>query len=419
MSAAKDKLDEVLAKAFDGVTGALDKLSLTFTSFTSISSPVKAAGSAASAAGLPEVGAALDKVSGALEQFFQVIQRLVQVANPAVIELFNNALNNVQATIGQVFIPVFTDLTQVFQRAAGLIAPAMEQLAPIVKQLADVFGNFLLRYLVIVADYFKQYVGYLSALIHVFEPLIEIILLIINISTTYARLLLFVVEIFLKFSGITVVLDIITIALRAFNEVFRIVNEVMNIFAVVLEVAAKVVEDFFAEILPTKNILSELHKVVNQVIKALYVFAVQMAKMFGLNDTAAAIIKSLDAKANATGTTAAQSTSIKSFEQLAKDIATKAAGAGAGGDGGIEDERAFWKETLAAARAAEANSISFQEIVKQGFKDVVNALPKPPGVETAVKAGSYIVEKAEKNKYAIAGGAVAGPLGALAGSLFD
>jgi phage-related protein len=354
------------------------------------------AGKAAAGAegGLAEAGAAfagaavaVAALAVAVEQAFSKIQSAVAAFSPATIELFNQSLDNFNATVGKAFVPIFQDLTQVVQQATSAIAPLMDQIRPIVQQFADSLGNFLVKYIQQAADRFQAIIPIIDLLAKAFEPVFEIVTALGNVFTLLFQEILLVVTTLLKLSGIGVLLQGIAAAFKIFNEAFSVVREGFNILATVVNTLVDGFLGLFTGLFPIKEIFDSFHKAVQQVIKSLYIFAIQLAKSLGLNSVVGAILKSLEGK-NAKGEQAAGPASIQTYESLSKNLALKAASAvGGGSGGGVTSEQDFWKQVLEDAKAAAESTKDFKEIVKDGFKAVVDALPKIPGSET-IKAAS-------------------------------
>lgn len=351
---------------------------------------------------------------GYLEQFFNQIKGFVAVLSPATIDLFNQALNNVNATIGQSFLPLFADLIQVVTQANRMIAPAFEALTPVVKEFSDALSSFLLKYVRMLADQFLFLVPIIGSLLKVVEPLLQVVQLAAGVMGIFAKVGALVVELLLHFLPIGIILDALSFALEYLNGCIEAFSEVINIVMVVVQFLSKTFQTFIATLFPVTDIFKDITKAVQNAIKNLYVFSIQLAKMFGLDGVANALVDYLEKKSSAEGKTAAQQTSLKSFEQLAKDIATKSAGAGAGGLGGVDDERTFWKEVTAAAKVANAETLSFKEMVAAKMDELIS---KIPGVDTMRKAEAAVASATGASPATVRGAAI-GALVPVPGSSF-
>jgi len=72
------------------------------------------------------------------------MEEFVKALSPVTLDLFNVAVEELMATIGQALLPVLDVFTSVVQRIADVISPLMQQLAPVLKQLAEIVGTVLI-----------------------------------------------------------------------------------------------------------------------------------------------------------------------------------------------------------------------------------------------------------------------------------
>lgn len=113
------------------------------------------------------LGAGIGAVTGAIAK----LEASVGAFSPAILQQFNFALEDLQATIGQAFAPAFKILTELVRQAADTIAPLMEQLAPIMAELAKALGEALMPVLRVLVAAFQfampviKFVVYLLSLL--------------------------------------------------------------------------------------------------------------------------------------------------------------------------------------------------------------------------------------------------------------
>jgi hypothetical protein len=74
----------------------------------------------------------------------RAVERFVKVFDPAAVQQFEAALDSVNATIGQAFLPVTRAATRALRTIADVIAPALERLAGPVEALSDAFVSYLI-----------------------------------------------------------------------------------------------------------------------------------------------------------------------------------------------------------------------------------------------------------------------------------
>lgn len=332
----------------------------------------------------------LTQIAEGIQAFIQKLVPFVQALSPSTIELFNLALQNINATIGQAFLPLFNDLIQVFRVVNKVIAPLFEALVPIVQSLADIFSSGLIKVVRVVIDTLQTFIPLLDTLTNAFSAVTEIVLVVVNALGGILKIVAALALLAYHFSGLAGIVQIINVLLQGLNGILTIINDAFNIVMIALGDLAKALNfDFF------KDTMKDFNRGIQEVIKSLYVFAIKLAKTFGADSIADAIVKSLEKKADATGKTAAQSASIKDFESLAKEIAVKAAGAGVGG-GTALDALDYAKLTLEAAKEARDSTTSLLTDIKNELNKVVDKLTikdVPPiidGTPTSFVGGSTV-----------------------------
>jgi len=113
-------------------------------------------------------GAGLGNITGLLGAFADNLARVpsamepfIAALAPGLIQQFSYSLRTLQATIGTALAPAFQILNRVIRDAAGLIAPAMKALQPIMTELAQVVSQTVL-----------PVVDELGAIIESFSPIV-------------------------------------------------------------------------------------------------------------------------------------------------------------------------------------------------------------------------------------------------------
>jgi len=97
---------------------------------------------AALAGGAP--AAAMKLFTDSLEAATADMGKFVEALSPATVMVFDKAMLDLFATIGQALQPALEVFTAVIERVADVISPLMQALAPILKDLADIVGSALL-----------------------------------------------------------------------------------------------------------------------------------------------------------------------------------------------------------------------------------------------------------------------------------
>jgi hypothetical protein len=262
--------------------------------------PLKAAvtGSVATFNKLAEAGGFLyvyfNKIADVLSGF-------VEALSPGTIIIFNQALKNLNATLGEGFQPFFLILTGMIRQVSGIILPVMEALRPVVEATTSYIAAALLPIIRLLANYFQLLFSALqnSPLQLVFAPL-------------------FILAEVLK--GLS---DIITPIISA----FRILFESFNIHFSL--------KDIFA------FLVTAIQLMVSQIVRAMGLMLSAVDEYFGGNRLGK-FIEGFDTSKQ--GLTAAGPASIKGFEQIAKDLALASSQAAGGGAG--KTERDYLQEAV-------------------------------------------------------------------------
>lgn len=182
---------------------------------------------------------------GAMVAIPAAVTKFVSAFNPGAIELFNMAMENINATIGHAFEPLIQIATDVARQVNDLIAPAFDALRPIIEKVARQFGERLPAVVKLFSEVFKSLMPIIDVVIDVFRPFMEIIPAIVE-------------------------------GIRAWQAVIR---GIVSIFGVELG-------DFAEEV---KKISDQFVEGIKGATRAVIIFAARMAKLFGLDS----VIKSL------------------------------------------------------------------------------------------------------------------------------
>ena len=105
-------------------------------------------------AGTKVLDAAFDSVQKAITnplegvpELLGQIQKYVSIFDPAIVDAFNFAMEELMATIGRALVPVFEAVIPVVRQFTRTLAPVLDQLAPVIAQLAQAIGGELIKLL--------------------------------------------------------------------------------------------------------------------------------------------------------------------------------------------------------------------------------------------------------------------------------
>ncbi len=290
------------------------------------------------AATLTEVSAAFigvtlvaKAVSSALESLFKMALMTVEALSPADVRAFNFVLRNLMATIGTAFEPMIIVATNALQQISAVIAPLMRQLGPVIQDLSTAFVAGLMPII--------------KLLVAVIEPLLPILDFLAVISKLISDSMSIL---YLVFSALNPLLAVFNLILQPLIAVFKGIDEVVSQLSSSFGVVMVVVNTVFKTLLQwvaslfgkvdIKGFFDGLVKSIQKVTTYLILFIAELAKQMGSLD----FVKNLKDNLSDQSSVAAGPTSIKSFDQISKDMATSSFGASGKG---AEDENA-WKKKL-------------------------------------------------------------------------
>lgn len=266
---------------------------------------------------LAALGAAANAITGPFQLISGLLGQFVGALNPSVMLVFNNALRNLQATIGVALVPIFQRLASLANSLSQTLFPAMQALRPILDNLASVLEGNLIPIVGLLADVFVA-----------LAPLIE-----------------FVTDI-----------------LSTLAETSRIV---VSVFRAVAQTLIDFIASFFGGV-DLKDAASQFRDVIRQLTKYLVEFTAYLAKSLGQLGFIDHLIKNLqDLQGKAPAVVAApQNTRVSGFESIGKELAVAAFAAQEAGSTKKKSEADYLKDLVDSLKDVKANGKTLQEWIK-------------------------------------------------------
>jgi len=342
---------------------------------------VKPSGLAEVAAAISGIAAVATAAVGAIEQVIGQLKGFVEALNPALINQFNRAMRDLQATVGVAFEPIFEVLTGTFRQVAGLILPVMEELRPVVQQLTESFAATLIPQVKLAVSIFSALAPVLRVIASLFTTLQGVM------QPIFGVLQLFATGIGFLFQLLEVALLPLTEALKVVSAFFEGFSELLNVVNIVFSALVKTVADFIKSLLAGfnfKGIADLVTSTFKKLIEAMLLFIGSLAKFFGANKFLKNLIEGLSPKS---GAVAGGPASISSFEQISKDLAVAAATAT--GTSGEAEKKSDLGDVVKQLRDIERGGDS-------GFTKLVNKIDELIDTfkGTKDKAVTYVKEAA-------------------------
>ena len=259
------------------------------------------------------IGAAI----GAITQF-------VAALNPAVMQVFNDALQNVFATVGQAVLPVVENLTKYLYDLSGILDPLMKSLAPIFDRLTQAF-------------------------IALVEPVIQLI-------ADFA--------------------DFLTPAIDFFVRIIQMAADNLKFLVTLIDVLMKQLFAFIKNLFGGMEV-KDITDLLQQFAKALYLAIGQLLKMVGPTDTLKSLIKSLETSPEAVRNRAPQDFATKGFQQILNEVQLASAQAGAGVDTKTQDQ--YMQEIIDGLKKIESGQSNWTNIIAAGLEKWASSSGKTAG----------------------------------------
>jgi len=351
---------------------------------------------------LAQVGAALGGIAGvagavvgALQQVVSVTQGWVEALQPGLIQQFNGAFRDLQATLGVAFTGIFEQGIGFLQKLAAQIAPVMQQLKPVIDTLTKTVLGVLAAQVANLAPVFSHFAGVFQLVASLVQGLVSIFLPMIGLVGIALQVLLAPVR-------------ILTTGLNALlGPLYRITDAVgggfqsaLRAIATVLDVLVQTIGGAVSALFPFSDLEGVLKRVNDAFVQLrnwVLITAARMALLAGSTDFVRRLIASL----SATGEKAAGPTTIKTLEQIGKDLAqasVNAAGsAGEPADATNKDIVAKLQEMIDANKQ-NADNLA-ERLVREGLGDRAASALKTVGEAATFFASplGWAANKVRKN----------------------
>ena len=273
------------------------------------------AGGTGALAILGQLTAVIAGVMGALLTIIAITQTFVGALDPGLIEQFQRTIKDLQATIGVAFVGIFEQGMNFLRDLAAAVQPVFVALKPVVDQLVGV-----------VLKGFQASLAMLTPILLAVVPILKVFADIIAILSAVLRPLIAIYMVFFQvfasiigavFGLLAAALDPLVKLLDAVMDGFQ---DMINMFSVVLRVLFDMLNAFIVSIFggSFEDLIKQVTNAFHELIKTVLLTAARLALMAGNSEFVTRLRDALNQK----GQAATGSTSIKSLEQIGKDMAT-------------------------------------------------------------------------------------------------
>lgn len=225
----------------------------------------------------------------AFQAVTSAITPFVTALSPVQLEIFGEAIRDLQATVGAAFEGILPVFTGVIRNISDAIAPVMDALRPVFTDLATVIGDLLAVQARTLAEIFTQLV-----------PLLQFLMPIVQVLGTI---------------------------LQGLNLIFR------ALFVAVSEVWKALLTAMGFDAGGFKEAMDSFRKTIMKAVAAVIVFIARVLKFFGAEGAIKALKKAFEPpKPGARKTAAPKEFGITGIEEVFKNAMLAAAGAGGGAE---------------------------------------------------------------------------------------
>ncbi len=302
--------------------------------------------------GLATAGAAL---AGAFQGITSAARPFVEALSPNTIFQFDRASRDLAATIGQALQPVMEVLTGTLRSFASIIEPLAEELRPIFQEAAQAFSDLLIPVVQTVVGIFQALEPVIQLVVDVFEVLTNLLKPLLAVVNVAASTLGGLFEVL--YAVLTPVIDAFKLGAAVIGQLAEVINAVAVVVKTAFQVAADSIKAVFAPFGEMKDVFKALREITHVVIKAFYQLVASLAMVFGGAEAGGNFINKLldNLKPKEGKTAVAGPASLKSFQQIANDLATSSAMAG----GKTEEQK-----------DEKAQTLSYFKDIAEALKDI-------------------------------------------------
>ncbi len=320
--------------------------------------------------------AAVSTVIGTLDQLTSTIKPFVEAFSPGTVLLLNQALRDLQATVGYALVPVAQVLTDVFRQTAGILLPFLTELRPLLAQLAESLGGALVAGL-------RTFVAGLTALLPAAQLVVDLV-----------------------------------------SELADVLADLWAVVAVLVRTFADLLNALLAGLGSGLTLLLKgMGDALKESIKGLVFFAATLLKVAGANETLARLIANFqrlrqEAQERAGGLVAApDSPAVKDAQAIARDAALAAFAAQGAGEGKAKSQEEFLGDIVKGLEAIRETDTSLGGVMREVGRQIVEAIKEslPGRAKDVLDVGRSTVAGAAG--LGLAGGVLGAVTGAVSGLL--
>ena len=305
---------------------------------------------------LQQIGAAFSQVAGvagqvvgALQQVVATTQGWVAALAPNIVQAFNQAMRDLQATLGTAFTGIFTQGIGFLKQLAAQIAPVLAQLKPVVDQLVSTALGNLTAIVRAVVPLLAGLLPVLRALATIGEAVGAVLRPVVALigGTLYAAMAPLVA----LFDVLNAVLGpFVRIGAAVFSGLATVIQAWVDVFQVAIETMTAALAGLLG-VGDVKDVIKQVNEAFLRLRNAVVLSAARLALLAGNTE----YVRKLIEKYGAVGAVAAGATSIKALEQIGKDLAQASVNAvAAGGEGETDVNKELVNELKRASEGIRA-----------------------------------------------------------------
>lgn len=304
----------------------------------------------------------------------------VEAYSPTTVNVFNEAMRDLTATVGLALTPVITTATSFVRNFSSVLLPISRQLQPVISKMSESFSQ--------VAEYGYKFVSQTAeALTPLFDLMGTLTEVAVTLSEPFLALGNLVGALVAPMlnglaKGFKILLDVLSPVVAIFGMLADAITVVQTLFTAFTDVLTSVLQ---LDTSGLKNIANSLRDGFRELLRAVILAVAGLAKLAGFTGFVDSLRKGLEGgrREDATGLAAMKDSKITSFAEFGKEVA-KAASIATGEDGqkATTDD---WLKRISEDLANLKDRNIWKDVEEAMYNALVRAIPGAKTFEGVAK----------------------------------
>jgi hypothetical protein len=326
---------------------------------------------------------------GAFQQAAGAMRPFVEAFSPSAILMFDAAMRDLSAVIGSAVLPFFNLLTGALRSFASILLPAVQEMAPVIDQIAGVFGELLagaMDQIEMLMEPVKAIVELFAVLLDVLKPVMKLFQAINQVLFAYVGLLV---------NNAAVILGLLLQALKPILDIMGAMAPIWKALSVIIAGITNAIK-VWAQSLSLAwggDFVETFTDAMQQLAKAAILAAAALAKMLGLEGFVEGMKRALGGeRRGAAGFAAPQDARVQTdIQAFARQMAEAAAVATTPGADTKSEEQKWRESTLEALKTLKTPE-EFWKAAEEPLTRILLAVQKAAGEKVYEAAKPAVTE---------------------------